>query len=160
MFGLESGIVLAVIGAALAVLLAGIGSAIGVGTVGQAAAGVVSEDPDKFGSTLILQALPGTQGIYGLLVGFLILLRIGFIGGSPVALTVEQGWSFFFAALPIAIGGLISAIYQGKTAVSGVYLVAKRAEESGKAIIFAVMVETYAVLALLMSIMMLFGVRV
>lgn len=160
MLGLESGLILAIIGAAAAVLLAGIGSAIGVGTVGQAAAGVVSEDPDKFGSTLILQALPGTQGIYGLLVGFLILQRIGLIGGSPAFLTVEQGWSFLFAALPIAFGGLISAIYQGKTAVSGVYLVAKRAEESGKAIIFAVMVETYAVLALLMSIMMLFGIAV
>ncbi|NLN06741.1 MAG: V-type ATP synthase subunit K [Firmicutes bacterium] len=160
MLGLESGLILAIIGAAAAVLLAGIGSAIGVGTVGQAAAGVVSEDPDKFGSTLILQALPGTQGIYGLLVGFLILQRIGLIGGSPVSLTVEQGWSFLFAALPIAFGGLVSAIYQGKTAVSGVYLVAKRSEESGKAIIFAVMVETYAVLALLMSIMMLFGIAV
>ena len=160
MLGLDSGLLYAIFGAALAVLLAGIGSAISVGRVGQAAAGVVSEDPDKFGSTLILQALPGTQGIYGLLVGFLVLQRTGLIGGAPAALTVEQGLAFFFACLPIAIGGMVSAFVQGKTAISGVHLVAKRPEESGKAIIFAVMVETYAVLSLLMSILTLFGIQV
>ena len=159
MLGMGTGILLAIFGAALAVLLAGIGSAISVGRVGQAAAGVVSEDPDKFGSVLILQALPGTQG-YGLLVGFLILQRTGLIGGAPAALSLEQGLAFFFAGLPIAIGGMVSAFAQGKTAISGVHLVAKRPEESGKAIIFAVMVETYAVLALLMSILMLFGIQV
>ena len=82
MFESMTGIVLALLGAALAVGLAGIGSAIGVGLVGQSAAGVVSEDPDKFGQTLLLQALPGTQGIYGLLTGFLIMQRTGVIGGN------------------------------------------------------------------------------
>ncbi|NLZ93175.1 MAG: V-type ATP synthase subunit K [Firmicutes bacterium] len=157
---IETGLLLAIIGAALAVILAGIGSAVSVGRVGQAASGVVTEDPDKFGSTLILQALPGTQGIYGLLTGFLILQRTGLIGGNAAALTIQQGWAMFAAAMPIAIGGLVSAIVQGKTCISGVHLVAKRPEEAGKAIIFAVMVETYAVLALLMSILMLFGIQV
>ncbi|MDI9462765.1 MAG: V-type ATP synthase subunit K [Bacillota bacterium] len=157
-FGL--GIVLAIIGAALAVLLAGIGSAVAVSSVGQAASGVLTEDPDKFGSLLILQALPGTQGIYGLLVGFLILLRTGLLGGSPAALTAAQGWGYFFAALPIAFGGLVSALCQSKTAISGVYLVAKRAEESGKAIILTAMVETYAILALLMSVLILLSINV
>jgi V/A-type H+-transporting ATPase subunit K len=157
-FGL--GLVLAIIGAALAVLLAGIGSAVAVSAVGQSALGVLSEDPDKFGSLLILQALPGTQGIYGLLVGFLILLRTGLLGGSPADLTLAQGWGFFFAALPIALGGLVSALYQGKVAISGVYLVAKRAEESGKAIILTAMVETYAILALLMSVLILLSINV
>jgi V/A-type H+-transporting ATPase subunit K len=154
-----TGIVLALLGAALAVGLAGIGSAIGVGLVGQSAAGVVSEDPDKFGQTLLLQALPGTQGIYGLLTGFLIMQRTGVIGGNLLPLTMEQGWAVFMAAMPIAIVGLLSAIAQGRAAAAGVGLIAKRPEELGKAIIYAVMVETYAVLALLASIMLLFGIN-
>lgn len=153
-----TGIVLALFGAALAVGLAGIGSAIGVGMVGQSAAGVVTEDPDKFGQTLLLQALPGTQGIYGLLTGFIIMQNVGVIGGNLLDLTVQQGYSVFMAALPIAIVGFVSAIYQGRAAAAGVGLIAKRPEELGKAIIYAVMVETYAVLALLASIMMLFGI--
>jgi V/A-type H+-transporting ATPase subunit K len=159
MFESMTGIVLALLGAALAVGLAGIGSAIGVGLVGQSAAGVVSEDPDKFGQTLLLQALPGTQGIYGLLTGFLIMQRTGVIGGNLLPLTMEQGWAVFMAAMPIAIVGLLSAIAQGRAAAAGVGLIAKRPEELGKAIIYAVMVETYAVLALLASIMLLFGIK-
>ncbi len=153
-----SGIVWALLGAALAVGLAGIGSAIGVGMAGESAAGVVTEDPDKFGQTLLLQALPGTQGIYGLLTGFIIMQRIGVIGARLLDLTPGQGLSIFMAALPVAIVGLISAISQGRTAAAGVGLIAKRPEELGKGIIYAVMVETYAVLALLASIMLLFGI--
>ena len=159
MFESMTGIILALLGAALAVGLAGIGSAIGVGIVGQSAAGVISEDPDKFGQTLLLQAIPGTQGIYGLLTGFLIMQRIGVIGGGLLPLTMEQGWAVFMASLLIAIVGLLSAIAQGKAAAAGVGLIAKRPEELGKAIIYAVMVETYAVLALLASILLLFGIN-
>lgn len=155
-----AGIVWALLGAALAVALAGIGSALGVGLVGESAAGVVTEDPDKFGQTLLLQALPGTQGIYGLLTGFLIMQKVGVIGGSLLDLTVQQGFSIFMAALPIALVGYLSAISQGKAAAAGVGLIAKRPEELGKAIVYAVMVETYAVLALLASIMLLFGIAV
>ncbi len=154
-----TGIVLALFGVALAVILPGIGSAFGVGLVGQSAAGVVTEDPDKFGQTLLLQALPGTQGIYGLLTGFIIMLRIGVIGGQMAPLTAEQGQAVLMAALPVAVVGLLSAIYQGQAASAGVGLIAKRPEELGKAIIYAVMVETYAVLSLLASIMLIFGLQ-
>ena len=85
------GTVLALVGAALAVILAGMGSAYGVGVAGQAAAGVVSEDPSKFAKVLIIQLLPGTQGIYGLLVGFIALSNIGILSGTPKELTVAQG---------------------------------------------------------------------
>ena len=69
------GIVYALIGLALAVTLAGCGSAIGVKIAGEAAAGVVSVDPSKFSKVLVLQLLPGTQGIYGLIIAFLILMK-------------------------------------------------------------------------------------
>lgn len=155
---MELGQILAIAGVALSVGLAGIGSAIGVGIAGQSAAGVVSEDPDKFGQTLILQALPGTQGIYGLLIGFIILLRTNFLAGM-IEIPVEAGWMLLFGALPIGIVGLFSAIAQGKASAASIGLIAKRPEEQGKAIIFPAMVETYAVLALLASFLVVWFVR-
>ena len=110
-----SGIVWALLGAAISVALAGIGSAIGVGTAGRAAAGVVTEDPDKFAKVLLLQLLPGTQGIYGLLVAFLALSKVGILGGGVADISLETGLMIFVACLPIAIAGLLSAIHQGKT---------------------------------------------
>jgi V/A-type H+-transporting ATPase subunit K len=148
---MDVGLALAILGAAVATFLAGIGSAMGIGIAGQTSAGVVSEDPDKFGLTIVLTALPGTQGIYGLIMGFLILFRVGVIGAEPMDLTIPQGLSMLFAGLPIGFVGWISAIYQGKAVASGIQLIAKRPEEFGKAMIYGVMVETYAVFALLMS---------
>jgi V/A-type H+-transporting ATPase subunit K len=144
------GLVISTIGAAVAATLAGIGSAKGVGMAGQASAGVVSESPELFGRALVLQALPGTQGIYGLLVAFLILLNNGVIAAKD-PISVAQGFIYFLGAMPIAFVGYSSAIAQGKTAVAGIGLLGKRPEESGKAITMAIMVETYAVLALLVS---------
>ena len=157
---MTNGMVLAIIGAALAALLAGIGSAKGVGLVGEAASGVVSVDPSKFSKVLILELLPGTQGLYGLLTAILLLSRIGIIGGSPVSLTTEQGIAFLVASLPIAIVGLISGLVQGKTAAAGVGITAKKPDHNGKAIIMAAMVETYAILALLISILMIYNIAV
>ena len=147
---MTTGTVLAILGAALAATLAGIGSAIGVGMGGRAAAGVTAEDPDKFSKCLVLQLLPGTQGIYGLLIAFLVFLKIGLFG-EMAQLSTSGGLIIFFACMPIAIVGFLSAIHQAKVACSGIALVAKRPEESGKAITLTVMVETYAVLALLIS---------
>lgn len=154
------GTAIAILGAAVAAILSGWGSAKGVGLVGQAGAGLVTEDPSKFGKALILQILPGTQGLYGFLAAFLLLVRIGVIGGGDSfrALSVQGGCAYFFAALPIAIVGLFSAISQGKVAASGVSMIAKRPDESGKAITFAAMVETYAVLALLVTILAMFSI--
>ncbi|MBQ3755292.1 MAG: V-type ATP synthase subunit K [Clostridia bacterium] len=148
----STGTAIAIIGAVLAAALAGSGSAIGVGVAGKAAAGVTSEDPDKFSKCLVLQLLPGTQGIYGLLVAFLVFVKIELFSGVQ-ALSISGGLALFGACLPMAIVGFLSALYQSKVACSGVALVAKRPEESGKAIILAVMVETYAVLALLVSLL-------
>ncbi|MBR0142175.1 MAG: V-type ATP synthase subunit K [Ruminococcus sp.] len=157
---MTNGMVFALIGAALAALMAGIGSAKGVGLVGEAAAGVVSVDPSKFSKVLILQLLPGTQGLYGLLTAIILLSRVGVIGGSPAELTTAQGLAFLAAACPIAIVGLISAIFQGKTAAAGVGITAKKPEHNGKGIIMAAMVETYAILALLISILMIYNIAV
>ncbi len=154
------GTALALLGAALATLLPGMGSSKGVGIVGEAASGVVAEDPSKFGQTLLLQALPATQGIYGLLIGFLVLLKVGVVGGDPqVEMTFMNGLYIFLACLPIAFVGFYSAIRQGRVSAAGIGVVAKRPEEVSKAMIYAAMVETYAVLALLVSFLMLNGIN-
>ena len=155
-----NGIVYALIGAALAVGLAGCGSAIGVGIAGQAAAGVVTVDPGKFAKVLIMQLLPGTQGIYGLLVGFITLSKIGLLGGGMANVDKTSGLLILAACLPIAIVGLISAIHQGKTSAAGIGIVAKKPDQFGKAMLFPAMVETYAILALLISILAVSSISV
>ena len=107
-----SGNALALLGAALAVIFAGMGSAKGVGMVGESAAGLLSEDPSKFGKALVLQALPGTQGIYGFIIAFLVVLKLGILGGTPVELTIAQGAYYLVGCLPMAIVGYVSAIKQ------------------------------------------------
>lgn len=151
------GNVFALTGAVLAALLSGMGSAYGVGTAGQAAAGVITEDPDKFGKVLILQLLPGTQGIYGLLIAFITLTQIGILGGSS-DISVEKGLLYLAACLPMAFVGYFSAKHQGRTSVASIGVVAKKPDQFGKAMIFPAMVETYAILALLISILAITGI--
>ena len=149
----ELGMVYALLGAAAAVFLSGAGSAIGVGIAGQAASGVVTEDPSKFAKVLIMQLLPGTQGIYGLLVGFITLSQIGLLGGNMAALDPKTGLMILAACLPIGIVGLISGKYQGMTSAAAIGIIAKKPDQFGKAMLFPAMVETYAILALLISIL-------
>lgn len=149
-----SGNNLALLGAALAVFLAGMGSARGVGIVGEAAAGLLTEDPSKFGKALLLQALPGTQGIYGLITAFLILTKIGALSDAPLQLTIEQGAYFVMAALPVGIVGFYSAIRQGRVAAACIGLIAKRPDKSGNALTSAALVETYAVFGVLVSLLL------
>lgn len=155
---MELGLTLAMLGGALAVIFGGIGSAIGVGLAGQASSGVMSEDPDKFGSLLLLVALPGTQGIYGFLSAFLVIMKLGLAGGSPAQPSVFQGWQILVTCLPVALTGLISGIHQGKVCASGVYMVAKQPKDLMKPVIMAALVETYAVLGLLITILLLQGI--
>ena len=154
----DLGLVFALTGTVLGALLPGIGSAIGVGMGGEAAAGVVTEDPSKFSKVLLLQLLPGTQGIYGLLIGFIMLSSIGVLGGGYTGMSVEQGLLYFAAALPMAIVGPWSAIRQARASVASINLVSKRPEQFGKSLLFPAMVETYAIFALLLSILAVSGV--
>lgn len=155
----QLGPALVILGAALAVGFAGSGSAWGIGLANEAAAGIMTEDPKKFGYALVLLALPGTQGIYGLLVGFIALLKAGLIGGGDVTVSVWQGLGIGCACLPIAISGFYSAIWQGKSSAASILMISKRPDQIGKAVILPAMCETYAVFGLLMSILMLNGIK-
>lgn len=157
--GLFSGTNIALFGAAVAVIVPGLGSAKGVGIVGESASGLLAEDPSQFGKALALQALPMTQGVYGFVAAFLIVFRLGAFSGNfnADALTFAQGGYFFMAALPIAIVGYYSAIRQARVSAAGVGLLAKRPDQLGKAITSAALVETYAIFALLITLLIVFN---
>lgn len=146
---------LAILGAACAAIFAGMGSSKGVGIAGEAASGVVTEDPSKFGKALVLQALPGTQGIYGLIVAFMVINNMGLFSGTVKTFTMAQGLYYLIACLPIAIVGFYSGIKQGRVAASGMNILAKRPDDFGKGIIAAALVETYAIFALLVSLLLI-----
>lgn len=150
-----SGQGLAFLGAALAVALCCIGSAKGTGIVGEAAAGVVAETPENFSKCLILQVLPGTQGLYGIVAWFFVLFTLGAFSGGIVDLTLQQGMTIFCSCLPIAFGGLLSAIAQARVAASSITIVAKKPDEASKGIILCGIVEFYAILSLLATILLL-----
>ena len=142
------GYTIALIGIALCVLLCGIGSCIGLYKTSSAAAGVLGEDPQKFGKVMVLVLLPATQGIYGFIIGIIAS------GSVNTAMTAAQGWALFAAVLPMAISGFVSAWFQGKSAVNCIYAVGKQESLSGKMIVYPGMIEFYAILGLIISIML------
>ena len=155
-FEMIGGQALAFIGFALAVGLCCIGSAKGTGMVGEAATGCLSETPEHFTKCMILQALPGTQGLYGIAAGFFGLFTLGFFSGSPATLSVADGCSVLFACVPIMLGGLLSAIAQGRVAAASVSaIVAKKPDDYMKGVIMCGIVEFYAILSLVGTILLL-----
>lgn len=148
------GHLLAFIAAMLSVVTCGIGSSLAVAKAGQAVAGVVAEAPDRFRKVFILQLMPATQALYGLLVAFLIIFKIGALGGGLLEVSETAGWSLLAAALPICIVGYVSAIWQGNVAISAIKLIGKRPEANGLTMV--AVVETFAIFALLISALMVF----
>ena len=151
------GYALGLLGAGLAAFMAGIGSAKGTGIAGEAGAGLVSEDPSKFGKAMILQVIPGTQGLYGFVIWFLAYSKLAAVGAAGVS--VAQGLQVLSACLPIAFGGLLSGIAQGKVAAASINILAKKPDDWSKGMILCITVEFYAILSLLASFMMLSAVQ-
>ena len=139
------GMVFGALGVAIAVGMSGIGSAKGVGIVGQSAAGLLSEQPEKFGKALVLELLPGTQGLYGFVIGLLAFFKL------DATTSLAQGLYLVFTSLPIAICGLWSGIAQGKASAAGIQILAKNPEHTTKGMVLAAMVETYALLGFVVS---------
>ncbi|MBU1018542.1 MAG: V-type ATP synthase subunit K [Patescibacteria group bacterium] len=157
---MDMGLALAVFGAAIAAVFGGIGSSIGVGIAGQAGSAVTTEKPELFGKILLMQALPGTQGIYGFLGALLILMQIGLLGGEPADISMTTGLQFLGASIPVGLACLFSGMYQGRVSAAGLKVIAKNPANAGKAVIMSAMVETYAVLGLLVSVLLIFGIQV
>lgn len=151
---IETGVGLAILGAAVVTMLGGLGSARGIRIAASQAAGALSEQPDLFGKLLVLIALPGTQGFYSFICAIMIALRCGFISGQA---TIQPlvGAGIFFIGLCTGVVQLKSAILQGETSAAAINLTARKPDESGRAILLPALVETYAVVALLAAILLI-----
>ena len=146
------------LGAALAAGLACVGSAKGTGIAGEAGAGLLAEDPSQFSKCMILQVIPGTQGLYGLVVWFFAVFRMGLLDGTAFDMTVQEGLRYFVACLPMALGGLFSAIAQGRVAAGSINLLAKKPDDWSKGMVLCITVEFYAILSLLASMLMIINI--
>ena len=152
------GMALGFLGAGLAAALCCIGSAKGTGCAGEAGTGLLCEDPNTFGKVLILQVIPGTQGLYGLVVWFFACFQMGMLDGTAVNMSVMEGLQYFVACLPIAIGGLMSAIAQGRVAAGSINILAKQPDHWSKGMVLCITVEFYAILSLLASMLMILNI--
>ena len=153
------GLALGFLGAGLAVGFCCAGSAKGTGLAGESGIGLLGEDPTYFGKVMILQVIPGTQGLYGLVIWFFALLQMGVFNGTAAAMTVSDGLRVLAACLPMAIGGCISAPAQGRAAARAINLMARRPDDWAKGIVMCITVEFYAILSLLASFLMLLNLN-
>ena len=152
---------IAFLGAAMAAFMAGIGSAVGIGIAGRSATGVLTEKPERYGQLFLQVVLPGTQGFYGFVIAFFAMGKISDFIASAAGLGLSDALAVFSACLPIAFAGLLSAIHQGKTCAAGILMTAKRPEMAVKAgVLYAAMVEVYAVLGFLISLLILLAIEV
>ena len=157
---MEAGLTFAIAGAAIVMAISGVGSAIGVALAGQAAGGVMTEDPEKFGRMIPLIGIPGTQGFYGFLIGFLVLNKLNLLGADIKIPNLSQGIQIFSICMAVSLVESISAVWQGKVSVASIYMVAKKPEEAGKALVLPIFVEIYAILGLAAAFLLLSGVKI
>ena len=149
---MDYGIAVALAGAALATFMTGIGSSIGLAIAGRSAAGVLSEKPERYGLLTLLVVLPSTQGIYGFVIGLIVMLKLDMFGAGIESLSLAKGLEIFAACMPVALAGMFSAIHQGKACAGGIIMTAKRPEMCMKAgVVYAALVEFYAILGFLVS---------
>lgn len=148
LFGENIGLIFGGLGVAVATFGGGIGSARGVGLAGESSAALVKEKPELFVQALVLQLLPATQGLYGFVIGLLMLLNLN------TSIDTTTGWYYLMCALPVAITGFTSAPAQARVSVAGMQILAKRPENVTQGIIFSAMVETYAILGFVISLLM------
>jgi len=139
--------IMTVTGIFMAIVLSGIGSARGAAMIGKAAAALISEQPEKFGQSLVLQMMSASQGLYGFIIGFLIFMNLG------EGLTFEIALRCFGAGAIIGFAGLFTAIQQSAAATAGIQILAKKPEHSTKGVLYSAMIETYAIFAFVISVL-------
>jgi len=140
-------LIMTITGIIVSILLSGIGSTRGATMIGKAAAALISEQPEKFGQSLVLQMMSASQGLYGFIVGFLIFMSIG------DSITVSVGLRNLGAGLLMGLTGYLTAIQQSMTATAGIQILAKKPEHSTKGVLYSAMIETYAIFAFVISVL-------
>lgn len=140
-------LIIAVLGVAVSVLFSGAGSARGVSMTGKAAAALISEQPEKFGQSLVLQMMSGTQGLYGFIVGFLIFMNI------DDSLVIADALKYLGAGAVMGVAGFLTALQQAATSTAGIQILAKKPEHSTKGVLYSAMIETYAIFAFVIAVL-------
>lgn len=140
--------IMTVCGVALSIVLSGVGSAKGASMIGKAAAALISEQPEKFGQSLVLQMMSASQGLYGFIISFLILMNLG------DGLTFQKALSYLCAGVIMGLSGYITAIQQSIAATAGIQILAKKPEHSTKGVLYSAMIETYAIFAFVVSMLL------
>ena len=153
------GLMFAFFGAAIATFVSCIGSILGVSQVGQSGAGLLTEKPELAGKVITLMVLPGAQGLYGMVISLLFIFNYGPVISGEVAISLSQGLALFAAFLPVAFTCLTSSPYQAKVCSAGMHMLAKDDKLTGRVIVMAALVETYALLGFLISLFMLMFYR-
>lgn len=147
-----------IIGCALAMGIAGVGSALGLMLAGTSAVAVTGEKPELFGRCLVFQVLPMTQAVYGLLTAILLMMGAGLLGGSAAADLSNPmlGISAIGIGLVVGLTG-ISAANQGMVASASISATARNPDVAARGIIYTVMPETIAIFGLLVGILLMTG---
>ena len=135
-------LVMAYVGVALMVGLAGIASAVGTAIAGQAAVGAMKKNGGAFGSYLILSALPGSQGLYG----FVCFFMVRGILENGAAITPVQGAALLGTGILVGIVNLAASIYQAKVCANGIAAIGNGHDVMGKTLILGAFPELYAIL--------------
>ena len=154
-----TGQTLAFIGIFLAIAFCCIGSAKGLGMVGEAGAGLMTEDPGKFPQIMILQVIPTTNCIYGFVAAMLVMVKLNLFGGEIVMLNFGEGALVLVSCLPITVIGYLAAVVQARVAAGCVSVIAKHPEELAKGILICVMIEFFTIIGLLVTILLLFALQ-
>jgi len=136
-----------VCGIALSIILSGIGSAKGASMIGKAAAALISEQPEKFGQSLVLQMMSASQGLYGFIVSFLIFMNL------DSAVPFDSALRYLVAGVIMGLSGYLTAIQQSIAATAGIQILAKKPEHSTKGVLYSAMIETYAIFAFVISVL-------
>ncbi len=139
----STAIILAYLGVAFMVGLAGVASAIGTSTCGQAAVGAMKKNSDAFGSYMVLTALPGSQGLYGFVTFFMVTNIFNLISEST---TILQGAAVLGIGILVGIVNLAASIYQGRVCANGIVAIGNGHDAMGKTLILAAFPELYAIL--------------
>jgi len=151
---IQWGLAFAFLGAAIATFVACIGSIMGVSMTGQAGAGLLTEKPELAGKVITLMVLPGSQGLYGMVISLLFIFSYGPVISGEVTISLSQGIALLAASLPVAFTCVTSGPYQAKVCSAGMHMIAKDDRMTGRVITMAALVETYALLGFLISFFM------
>jgi len=141
--------IITIIGIVVSILPSGVGSAKGAATIGKAAAALISEQPEKFGQSLVLQMMSASQGLYGFIVGFLIFMNLG------DGLTFTMALRCLGSGVLMGLTGYFTAIQQSIAATAGIQILAKKPEHSTKGVVYSAMIETFAIFAFVISVLII-----